>query len=202
MSVVLGFFQNILAGLSYYRYLLTFFLAIVEGPMVMVASGILLKLNFFYFWPIYFSLMLGDFTADLVWYGVGRYGGRKFVDRFGKYFSLTPDVIEKIEEFFHKHQDKILVISKLTMGFGFAVATLVTAGLVKIPFKKYALFNLLGGFVWTGILIALGYFFGNLYAPLNKGFKAVFIIGLIGFMLAILYGGGRYFKTLLLKNKL
>ncbi len=192
--------QNFVAGLSYYRYVLAFFLAIVEGPMVMVASGILLRLRFFYFLPIYLCLMLGDFVADLAWYGVGYYGGRGFVERFGKYFSLTPEVLEKIEHFFKKHQDKILFISKITMGFGFALATLVTAGLVRINFKKYALFNFLGGFIWTGILVGLGYFFGNLYALLNKGFKAVFIIGLVVFMLALLYGGGRYFKTLLLKK--
>ena len=64
--------------------------------------------------------------------------------------------MDKIEVFFHKHQDKILFISKITMGFGFAVATLFTAGLVKIPFKKYAMFNFLGGFVWTGFLLAVG----------------------------------------------
>ena len=65
-------YGNFLAGLSYYRYLLTFAVAIVEGPMVMVGSGILLRLEFFYFWPIYLSLMLGDFVADLGWYWVGR----------------------------------------------------------------------------------------------------------------------------------
>ena len=86
------------------------------------------------------------------------------------------------------------------MGFGFAVATLFTAGLVKVNFKKYAIFNFLGGFIWTGFLLAAGYFFGNLYAPLNKGFKVVFIIALAVFISAALYGGGRYFKKILLKN--
>ena len=85
------------------------------------------------------------------------------------------------------------------MGFGFAVATLFTAGLVKVDFKKYALFNFLGGFIWTGFLLAAGYFFGNLYAYLNTGFKVVFIIALAAFISAALYGGGRYFKKILLK---
>lgn len=167
----------------------------------MVASGILLRLSFFYFWPIYLSLMLGDFVADLLWYTLGRYGGRHFVDRFGKYFSLTPDVLEKIEQFFKKHQDKILFISKITMGFGFALATLITAGLVRVNFKKYAIFNFLGGFVWTGFLLGMGYFFGNLYAPLNKGFKVVFITFLSVIVALALYGGGRYFKNILLKER-
>ena len=195
-------FQHFLTDFSTYKYLAAFLLAIVEGPMVMVAGGMLYRLAFFSFWPIYLLLMFGDFVADLLWYWVGFFGGRHFVERFGKYFSLTPELLEKIEGFFHKHQEKILFISKITMGFGFAVATLFTAGLVRIPFKKYALFNFLGGFIWTGILFSLGYFFGNLYVLLNKGFRVVFIIGLVALMAGALYGAGRYFKTLLLNNKL
>jgi hypothetical protein len=64
MNIGLAFLQNILNGLSYYRYFLTFLGAIVEGPILMVACGMLLKLKFFYFLPIYFSLLLGDFVAD------------------------------------------------------------------------------------------------------------------------------------------
>lgn len=187
-------FKNILDGLSYYRYAVAFFLAIFEGPMAMVAAGILLRLNFFYFWPIYLSLMLGDFVADLGWYAVGRFGGRKFVERFGKYFSLTSNVLQKIEHFFHKHQDKILIISKLTMGFGFAVATLFTAGMVRVSFKKYVLFNFLGGFIWTGLLIATGYFFGQLYTLIGKSFRAGFLVFLTALVMAVLYGAGKYFK--------
>ena len=196
------FLQNIFNSLSYYRYVFLFFGALFEGPILMVASGMFLKLGLLYFWPTYLCLMLGDLVADLSWYWVGYYGGNAFVVRWGKYFSLTPDVVEKLEEFFKKHQDKILFFSKITMGFGFAVATLFTAGLVKVPFKKYALFNFLGGFIWTGILLAVGYFFGNLYNVLNKGFRVAFVIFLVALVVGALYGGGKYFKQLLLKNKL
>lgn len=194
--------HNFLNGLSYYRYPFVFLLAIVEGPMVMVACGILLKLKFFYFWPVYFSLLLGDFVADLGWYAVGYYGARRFVDRFGRYFSLTPQVMDKLEEVFKRHHDKILFISKITMGLGFALATLITAGMVRVNFKKYAIYNFLGGFIWTGLLLAVGFFFGNLYAPLNAGLKIVFVVVLVIIVSAVLYGGGRYFKGLLLKNKI
>lgn len=192
--------KHFVEGLSYYRYVLAFFLAIVEGPMVMVASGILLRLGFFYFWPIYLALMLGDFVADLGWYAVGFYGARKFADRWGKYLSLTPAAIRKLERLFKEHHDKILFISKITMGFGFALATLITAGMAKVPFKKYALYNFLGGFVWTAVLVSAGYFFGQLYTLLGKGFKVAFIIFLAVLVSGALYGAGKYFKGRFLKD--
>ncbi len=190
------------AKLLIYKYFVAFPLAIVEGPIVMVACGFLLRLGAFSFWPIYLALVLGDFVADIVWYFVGYYGARKFADRWGKYFSITPESLEKLEVLFHNHQSKILFISKITMGFGFALATLIAAGMAKVPLKKYALFNFLGGFVWTALLMGVGYFFGHLYTIIDKSFKVAFVTFLIIMLIAVLYGAGKYFKNYLSKKYL
>jgi membrane-associated protein len=133
---------------------------------------------------------------------VGYYGARKFADRWGKYFSITPESLEKLEVLFHNHQSKILFISKITMGFGFALATLIAAGMAKVPLKKYALFNFLGGFVWTALLMGVGYFFGHLYTIIDKSFKVAFVTFLIIMLIAVLYGAGKYFKNYLSKKYL
>lgn len=194
--------QYWLAKLLIYKYIIAFPLAIIEGPVVMVACGFLLRLGAFSFWPIYLALVLGDFVADLAWYAVGFYGARKFVDRWGKYFSVTPDSLEKLEKLFEQHHDKILFISKITMGFGFALATLIAAGMAKVPLKKYALYNFFGGFVWTALLMLLGYFFGHLYTMIDKSFKIAFVVFLACLLLAILFGAGKYFKNNLAKKYL
>ena len=49
------------------------------------------------------------------------------------------------------------------MGFGFAVVTLMVAGMLKVSFKRYVVINLFGGFIWTAMLLVIGYFFGNIY---------------------------------------
>ena len=195
-------FEHFLSGLDALKYPLVFLLALVEGPMVMVASGMLYHQGFFSFWPLYFCLIFGDLAADLGWYAVGFYGARKFVDRWGHYLSLTPESMDKLETLFKNHHDKILFLSKITMGFGFALATLMAAGMAKVPLKKYAFYNFIGGFVWTGILMAVGYFFGQIYTLLDKGFKAAFIVFLVVFVLATVYGLGRYFKNRFLKADL
>lgn len=194
--------QYWLAKLLLYKYLIAFPLAIIEGPIIMVACGFLLRLGAFSFWPIYLALMLGDFVADIGWYFVGYYGARKFADRWGKYFSITPESLEKLETLFHHHQSKILFISKITMGFGFALATLIAAGMARVPLKKYALFNFLGGFVWTALLIGTGYFFGHLYTLIDKSFKVAFVIFLCLMLVMALYGAGKYFKTHVAKKYL
>lgn len=168
----------------------------------MVGCGFLLHLGYFSFWPVYLLLVLGDFAADLGWYAMGYFGGNPAAAKWGHMLGLTPEVMEKLEKMFHRHQGKILVISKLTMGFGFALATLVAAGLVRVPFKKYAAINFFGGFLWTGFLISLGYFFGNLYSIIDKSFKWAFAVFIIVIVLLALRGFSKYFKQKLIKNEL
>lgn len=157
------------------RYALVFLGCIVEGPIVMLAAGFLFRLGQFNLIPLYFSLMAGDFAADLGWYAVGRFGARSLITRLGKYVNLTPQALNKIEARFKKYQNKILFISKITMGFGFALATLIVAGSLRVDFKKYVLLNLLGGFIWTAFLMTAGYFFGNVYSQIPPYYKMGFL---------------------------
>jgi len=178
------FIEHISPFINSSKYLLVFILCIVEGPVVMITSGFLYKLGQFDILPLYVTLMAGDFVADIGWYAVGRYGAGPVVKRFGKFLNITPEIILKIEKRFKAYQNKILFISKITMGFGFALATLIVAGILRVDFKKYALLNAVGGFIWTAILLAVGYFFGNAYYAVARQYRAAFIV--CAFMLVIL----------------
>lgn len=141
----------------------------------MISGGFLYHIGQAAFWPTYLALVAGDFLADVMWYWVGYWGARPFFNRFGHIFGLTPDVILKIERRFNLYHDWILAISKLTMGFGLALATLTVAGMLRMPFWRYALINLVCGFVWTFILFGLGYLFGNAYELIPGYFKIIFL---------------------------
>ena len=51
----------------------------------------------------------------------------------------------------------------------------MTAGMVRIPFRRYITINIVGQFIWTGFLIGVGYFFGHLYAEIHSIIGKVFI---------------------------
>lgn len=166
------FMQAFLLALSvnhiYIVYFLIIILACAEGPMLSVLCGILIRAGLFDFWPVYLALMFGDLIGDVIWYQIGKHLGHRFIARFGKYFNITEEKVVKATEIFHKHKNRILLISKITNGFGLALVTLVTAGMVRIPFRRYIALNAMGQLVWTGILLTAGYFFGNFYAQMEK----------------------------------
>ncbi len=194
--------EAVIAWLLEYRYFIIFPLTIIEGPILMIICGFLLKLGYFSFLPLYLVLMAGDLIGDIIWYGIGYHWAHPFIKKYGYIVSITEEIFQKVEDVFRRHQNKILFISKITMGFGFALVTLMAAGAIKIDFKKYMIFNTVGQFVWTGFLIYIGYSFGNLYLTIDKTFREIALIAFILLLMGLLYGLNRYLRGRFLKNKI
>jgi len=136
----------------------------------------------------------------VVWYYIGYHGAHRFIKRFGKFFGVTEESVEKLKFLFKKHDSKIIFINKITMGFGFTLATLMAAGMSKVSLKKFIWLNFLGGLLWTGFLMMLGYVFGNIYMQISESLRVGSIVAyLVVFMLA-LNGFARYMRRQILKN--
>ena len=166
----------------------------------MVASGFLYHLGYFSFLPMLFALALGDLVADVFWYYLGYYFLEPFLKKRGHFFSVTPELLEKGKTLFHRYNDKILLISKVTLGFGMAIVTLMTAGASKVPFKRYMILNIIGEFILVTTLIILGYFFGQASKSIAGGFKIAFLVGVGIICVVALYGFSRYMKDKITKN--
>ncbi len=185
---------NLSINHAFWVYFIIILTACVEGPILSMIFGVLIKLGYFSLLPIFLALMLGDLVGDTIWYFIGKHFGYRFVNKYGKYFSITRESIDKVTIIFHKHKRPILIISKITTGFGFAIVTLFTAGLVRIPFRHYIIMNLLGQFIWTGLLIGVGYFFSNLYIVFDNILARISIIALFLFIICAFLGYGKYIK--------
>jgi membrane protein DedA with SNARE-associated domain len=176
------------------KYFLLFIGVIIEGPILMIVCGFFLKLGALELLPLFLVLLAGDLLADAAWYYVGHRFGESLFLRHGKLFSITPERFAKVKELFHRYHDRILLISKVTIGFGMALATLIVAGATKVPFQRFMLLNFIGEFVLVAVLLALGYAFGELYNSFAAGFREVFAAGAIILAGAALYGFSKFMK--------
>jgi membrane protein DedA with SNARE-associated domain len=181
---------------DYLVYILIAFIACAEGPWISLILGVVLRLGFLYFWPIYIALMLGDLVGDVIWYYIGRRYGHSFITKHGHRFNITEEAVGRLTRLFHKHKHVVLFLSKISNGMGFALVTLMTAGMIRIPFGRYILVNAVGQLVWTGFLIGTGFFFSNLYVTVDNVLGKISITAAI---IVIVFLGYRYYKYL--KNK-
>lgn len=188
-------FAKLLSLFLVYKYPIIFLTTVVEGPIIMTMSGLLVRLGLADFWPIYITLMAGDLVGDTIWYWVGYHFAHPLASKFGKFFGLTHERIDKTKAIFQSHPKKILFLSKITMGFGLPLAALVVAGMSKISFKRYIISLFFGQIFFTGILISVGYFFGNLYQKINKDFQIISAVAFLVVITLIMSGIRSYFRN-------
>ena len=134
-------------------------LAVLEGPIVSVAAG-LLSAQGVLSWPWALALLIvADLIGDTSLYWLGRHGGAGF-GRLGNWLGrrlgagrpLAPELRRRFAE----NGTRMLLIGKWTHAIGAAV--LVGAGAARMPFRRFALVNLLASIPKSALLFAVGYF--------------------------------------------
>jgi len=125
------------------------------------------------------------FAAAVLGANVGYLFGRKFGPRlFNRPNSLLfhQDNVKKSQDFYNKYGGKTIIIARFIP----IVRTFVplVAGVAKMEYKTFMLFNILGGFIWAAGITYLGYFLGKLMHGLGLDIDTVLlpIIGLILFV--------------------
>jgi membrane protein DedA with SNARE-associated domain len=163
---------NSVVNLLYtHRYIFSFLGAFFEGTFIMILTGVLFKLGYFKFWALMFMLFMGYFGNGITWYLLGRFGGNTILEKWGKRLHLTKNLIEKLEEYFKNHSVKTLIITRMT--WGFSMLSFMTAGSLKMKFKKFLIINLVTAIAWIFALVSIGYVFGASYKALSIVTKSI-----------------------------
>jgi membrane protein DedA with SNARE-associated domain len=146
-----------------YGYLVVFFGVMLEsagvplpGETVLIAAGALVHRGVLNFGEVLFFGILGAVVGDQIGYGVGRFGGRPFVLRWGRYLFVTPERLGRAEAFFDRHGGRAVFLARFVTGL--RVFGALVAGISRMSWGKFALYNALGGTVWATVVVSLGYF--------------------------------------------
>jgi membrane protein DedA with SNARE-associated domain len=161
-----------------YGLLLLLPLAILEGPIVSVIAGWLIKLGYLQFGPVYVVCIAADLTGDGLLYCIGRYSSGKLPRRWFPRIFPSADTVAVMLERFHTQGGRILVVAKLTHSLGFAA--LLAAGAARMSIPAFFWFNLLATIPKSLFFILIGYGLGQAYATIDawiwRGSVLVFVL--------------------------
>lgn len=101
---------------------------------------------------------LGCTIGSVASYALGAYGGRPFLEKYGRYIMVNQHDLEKADRWFERWGDWASFISRLLP----IVRTFISfpAGVVKIDFWRFVTFTFLGSFIWCAVLAWGGWHFG------------------------------------------
>lgn len=133
-------------------------------------------------------LFIAAVLGDLVNYEIGKHYGIKVFN--GKIKFLKKEYLTKTQDFFVKHGGKTIIYARFVP----IVRTFApfVAGVGEMTYKRFASFNVVGGFIWVVLFLFLGYFFGNLEF-IQKNFSlvilAIIVISVLPAMVEVFRGG-------------
>jgi membrane protein DedA with SNARE-associated domain len=146
-----------------YGYLVVFFGVMLEsvgvplpGETILIAAGALVHRGVLDLGDTLFFGILGAVVGGQIGYWVGRFGGRPFVLRWGRYALITPERLGHAEAFFARHGGSAVFLARFVVGL--RVFGALVAGTSRMPWGKFAFYNVLGGTVWASVIVSLGYF--------------------------------------------
>ncbi|HEX7659417.1 MAG TPA: DedA family protein [Pseudonocardiaceae bacterium] len=116
---------------------------------------------------------LGAIVGDNIGYLIGRLGGRRLVERFGRYILLTPERVARAEGFFTRYGGGIIVVARFVEGL--RQANGIIAGLTGMAWHRFLGYNALGAALWVGTWVTLGDLAGahiNTIYPLAVRYQA------------------------------
>ena len=199
-QIALPFLQSLYAAVGYVGVMLAM---AIESAMVPLPSELILPFAAFMvsdptqiepltgqpwsFWIVAIVATVGNTLGSLVAYAIGAWGGRPFLERYGRYMLIREHEIEAADRFFEKYGSATVFIGRLLP----IVRTFISfpAGVTRMPLGKFILYSTAGAFPWSVALVFAGMQLGanwvtirDMLKPFDLAIAAAVVLLFVGLL--------------------
>ena len=164
---------------------------IIPSELILATGGILAAKKIFNFWIAFIVGLLGSVFCAIVIYFMGYFGGKPFIKKYGKYFFMKEDDLDKTDSWYAKYG---LIAAAVGRNIPI-IRTLISLpiGIARLSFTKFLLYTTLGSIPWTFVFVYFGYALGNNWTILKDALDKLKIPIIILFILLVV---SRTFKQI------
>ena len=179
-------FTDLVPWIIAHGYFIFFFTALIEGPLVTTAAGVVAAFGYYNIVIIVLIAIAGDLTADVIYYFIGYHSRILVIERYGHHFGITRERIEKIEKMVHKNFKKTMLIVKVSPII--PIPGLIAIGASRVSLKKFVEMSLLITAPKSLLFALLGFYSGKAYAHLGNNItNGSYIIGGLILVIFVVY---------------
>jgi len=157
----------------------------VPSEAVMPFAGFLLFEHRMSLISIIIFSTLGSIIGSIISYYIGMYGGKRFINKFGKYLLLNEHHLKQTEDFFNKYGEKTIFISRFIPIVRHLIS--LPAGVGRMNIYKFSIYTVIGAGLWNTFLTYLGYLLGSRWEIIRKYTEILDIVVIFCIIAAIAY---------------
>ncbi|HEY92126.1 MAG TPA: DedA family protein [Dehalococcoidia bacterium] len=128
---------------------------------------------------------LGCVIGSVIAYGVGMWGGRPLLEKYGKYILVSRHDLDLADRWFNKYGSWSIFLSRLLP----VIRTFISlpAGIARMHFVKFLVYTFIGSFIWCAGLAYGGYLLGEHWEQIRTIMRPFdpFIIAIIIVLIAL-----------------
>lgn len=158
----------------------------LPSEIIMPFAGYLVSTGQMNLWLVGIAGAVGCVLGSMVAYWAGMYGGRPFVEKYGRYVLVSRHDLDMADRWFANHGEIIIFVSRLLP----AIRTFIAfpAGVARMNVKRFIIYTFAGSLPWCLGLAYIGQLLGekwNKDDTLKTWFHRFdFVIGIVGVVLA------------------
>jgi membrane protein DedA with SNARE-associated domain len=145
------------------------------------------------YWIVVIVATIGNTCGSLIAYAIGAWGGRPFLEKYGKYILIRPHDIELADRFFAKWGSQTAFFSRLLP----IVRTFISfpAGVARMNLPKFIIYSTAGAFIWSMLLVYAGMVLGANWTQIRHALQPfdllIAVLLVVGFLLFLWFHLGR-----------
>ena len=178
-----------IGDMGYWGIFLLMFLESTFFPfpseIIMIPAGYLAFKGEMNVYMVVLTGIAGSVAGALFNYYLAIHFGRKFILKYGKYFFIKEETLDKLEAFFIKHGELSTFNGRLIPGIRQLIS--LPAGLARMNIAKFSFYSGLGAGIWVIVLVALGYLLGSKEELINEYLQNATLIALVSVILITLF---------------
>ena len=122
---------------------------------------------------------IGYTLGSVLGWGIGRVGGRPFLERHGRWVHVTPERLTRAEAWFDRYGDATVLISRVVPVVRSFIS--IPAGVVEMPLGRFTLLSFLGTIPWCFGLAGAGVALGSGWERFHEGWRYAdyVVVGLV-----------------------
>jgi membrane protein DedA with SNARE-associated domain len=177
--------SNQLPQVGSWSYFILAILVAIEGPVATLLGAAAASTGLMRPGLVFIAAAVGNLTADSLWYTLGYVGRIEWLLRVGQKLGVRREYLERLQAGMHRHAIRILFIAKLTVSL--VIPSLIAAGLVRAPWKRWFPAIFAGEMIWTGSLVLIGFYTTEAIKRIEQGVGYVILVSTLVFLFFLLW---------------
>jgi len=155
-----------LEQLGYWGIMIGLMLEVIPSEIVLSYGGYLVSQGRISFFGAVVFGTIGGVIAQLFVYWIGKYGGRPFLEKYGKYLLIQKKHIDVAEQWFDRYGTGVIFTARFIPVVRHAIS--IPAGIARMPIGKFTVLTTLAVIPWSILFIWLGFTLGEQWETIDE----------------------------------